>query len=310
MAAEINLKLGHIAPAGPTTHDISSKKFAERVAANTGGKVQIKVFGNSQFGNLHEHWAQIKSGAIDVFVQDVGAAFMVEPPPKNFIITLFPYLFESQDHFRRFCRSELFNSMMAKVEKVANLKYIGYMGDRTPRGFSTTKKRITSPGDLKGLKLRVPPVPPFVAAYKSWGANPTPVPAKEIYSSLKSGMVVGMDQDMAMTYAAKYYEIQKYFIDIQYMRSGMGCWINVNKWKSLPGDVQQALLKAAEETEDYVNQFTAKQLADAEKGLTAAGVEIVRPDLKPWMELTEKEVRKNEGKLWEKGLFDKVKALK
>ncbi len=310
LGAEITLKLGHVAPAGPTTHDVAAKKFAERVAANTNGKVEVKVFGNSQFGNLMEHWGQLKVGAIDLFCQDAGAAFMPEPKPKNFIITLFPYVFESQAHFHNFVKSDLYKSMMAKVEKAGNIKYLGYAGDRTPRGFTTTNKRVTVPDDIKGLKLRVPPVPPFVAAYKSWGANPTPVAAKEIYSALKSGMVMGMDQDMTMTYAAKYHEIQKYFIAINYMRSGMGIWINADKWAALSEDVQAAMLKAVQETEVYVNGFTAQQMVDAKKGLTDAGMEIVYPDLAPWMAAAEKSVVKMEGKMWEKGLFDKVKALK
>ena len=310
LAAEITLKLGHVAPIGPTTHDVSAKKFAERVAANTNGKVEVKVFGNSQFGNLMEHWGQLKTGAIDLFDQDVSASFMPEPKPKNIMIMLYPYVFESQKHFHAFLRSDLFTSMMAKVEKAGNIKYLGYAGDRTPRGFTTTNKKITTPAEIRGLKLRVPPVPPFVAAYKSWGANPTPVQAKEIYTALKSGMVMGMDQDITMTYAAKYYEIQKYFVAINYMRSGMGIWMNADKWASLPSNVQAAMLKSVQETEIYVNGFTTKQMADAKKGLTEADVEIVYPDLKPWMEVAEREVLKNEGKIWEKGLYAKIKALK
>lgn len=310
LCADLTLKLGHVAPLGPTTHDVSAKKFAERVLANTNGKVEIKVFGNSQFGGLHEHWSQIKTGAIDVFVQDVSAAFMVEPDPKNFMIMMSPYTFETQEHFQKFCKSEIFNTMMAKVEKATNVKYVGYVGDRTPRGFTTTNKRVATPDEIKGLKLRVPEVPPFVAAYKAWGANPTPVTASELYSSLKSGMVMGMDQDLTMTYAAKYYEIQKYFTAINYMRSGMGCWINSQKWESLSQELKSAFLKSAQETETFVNGFTVEQMREAEEGLKKAGVEIIQPDLKPWMELAEKEVLKNDGVVWEKGLYAKIKALK
>ncbi len=311
LAAEITLKLGHVAPLGPTTHDESARKFAERVAANTKGKVEVQVFGNSQFGNLMQHWGQIKKGAIDLFDQDVSAAFMAESKPKNIVIMLFPYVFESQEHYHHFLGSDLFKKkMMAKMEKEANVKFLGYAGDRTPRGFTTTSKRVTTPAEIKGLKLRVPPVPPFVAAYKSWGANPTPVEAKEIYTALKSGMVMGMDQDLTMTWAAKFYETQKYFTAIDYNRSGMGIWINADKWASLPPDVQQAMLKSAQETAAYINDFTAKQTIEAEKGLVAAGMEIIRPDLKPWMALAEKAVLENEGKMWEKGLYAKIKAIK
>jgi tripartite ATP-independent transporter DctP family solute receptor len=310
LCAELTLKLGHVAPPGPTTHDVSAKKFAERVLANTNGKVEIKVFGNSQFGNLFEHWSSIKAGAIDAFVQDYGAAYMVEPDPKNFNITFFPYLFESQEHLQKFCKSELFTTLMERAEKAGNIKWVGYVGDRTPRGFTTTNKRVTTPDEIKGLKLRVPEVPPFVAAYKAWGANPTPVTASELYSSLKSGLVVGMDQDLTMTYAAKYFEIQKYFTAINYMRSGMGCWVNAQKWEALSPEWKAAFLKSAQETAAFVNDFTAQQMREAEEGVKKAGMEIIQPDLKPWAELAEKEFIKSDGVLWEKGLYAKVKALK
>jgi TRAP-type transport system periplasmic protein len=309
-SADITLKLGHVAPAGQTTHDVSARKFAERVTANTGGKVEVKVFGNSQFGNIPEHWAQIKAGAIDLFVEDVSSGFIVEAEPKNFLIMLSPYLFDSQDHVHKFFASNLSRSMMSKVEKAGNAKFMGYLGDRTPRGFSTSGKRAAMPDDIKGLKLRVPEVPQFVAAYKSWGANPTPVAAKDLYTALKSGMVEGLDFEMTMLYSTKYYEIQKYYIAIDYMRSGMGCWMNAKKWESLPQDIQTAILKSSEETAAFLNEFTAQDLILAEKALAKAGLEVLHPDLKAWREMAEKEVVKNDGKVWEKGLFEKVRALK
>ena len=308
--AEISLRLGHMAPPGPSSHDVAAKKIAELIAANTSGKVEVKVFGNSQFGSLPEHFAQLKTGAIDLFVEDACAGFIVEPEPKNFIVTMFPYVFDSQDHVKKFYRSDLAKSMIAKIENSAGIKFVGYIGDRGPRGFSSTSKRISTPDEIRGLKLRVPAVPPFVAAYKSWGATPTPVDAKDIYTSVKSGMVEGMDMDITTLYSTKYYEIQKYFVAINYMRSGLACFMSAKKWDSLPKEIQQAFLKSAQQTEAYVNDFTVQQIADAEKGITQAGLEIIRPDLKPWMALAEKEVRNNEGKIYEAGLYDKIKALK
>jgi TRAP-type C4-dicarboxylate transport system substrate-binding protein len=308
--ADITLKLGHPAPPGPNTHNVSANKLTELIATNTSGKVEVKVFGNSQFGSIQEHFAQIKTGAIDLFLEDACVGYLAEPEPKNFMVVMFPYVFDSQDQVRKFYHSELFKSMVAKIEKAAEAKFIGYLGDRGSRGFSTTNKRIATPDEIKGLKLRVPPVPPFVAAYKSWGAAPTPVDAKDVYTGVKSGMVEGMDMDMTTLYASKWYEIQKYYVALDYMRSGLGCYISIKRWNSLSQDIQAAILKSAQQTETYLNEFTVQQISDAEKGLTQAGVEIIRPDLKPWKELAEKEVRNNEGKLYEAGLYDKIKAMK
>lgn len=309
MAAEVTLKLAHVAPLG-LTHDLAAVKFAELVAEESGGRIKIKIHGNSQFGNLPEHWAQIKTGAIDLFVQDVGAAFMVEPPPKNFIITIFPYLFDSQEHFHKFCASDLFKKMMAKVEKSANVKYLGYAGDRAPRGFSSTKRQVATPDQIKGLKIRVPEVPPFVAAYKSWGASPTPIQAKDMYTALKSGMVEGMDLDLVSLHLGKYHEIQKYYTAINYMRSGLGIWINSGKLAKLSEKDQAILLKATQATGVYINQKTAQQLAEVAQKLSQAGLTLIEPDLEPWTKAVQPIFSKFEGKMWEPGLYKKIKALK
>lgn len=310
LAAEISLKLGHIAPAGRSTHDISAQKFAQQVEANTGGKVSVKVFPHGQLGRPAEHWSQLSAGAMDLFVHDMTGSEMVEPKPKNFQILLTPYLFESQSQYHTFLKSDLLKTMMAKVEKAANVKFIGYGGDRGPRGFTTTDKKITEPSQMKGIKIRTPPAPPFVSAYKGWGASPTPISPKELYSSLKTGMVVGVDIDLIGAYSGKFYEIQKYFTAINWLRSGVGIWMNADKWNSLDNDMKAAIMKSAQEAAQYTNGNTEKQLADARKGLTGAGVEIISPDLEPWKKVTAKSIAEKEGKAWEKGLYQKIKDVK
>lgn len=308
-AADITLKLGHEQPPG-SPYDEAALKFAERVAINTKGKVAIKIFNNSQFGSPQEHFAQLKAGAIDLHVTDVGAVNMIEAEPKNFMVTIAPYLFDSQAQFRTFAKSDLIKTMMAKVEKASNLKYVGYIGDRAARGFSTTNRKVSTPDEMKGLKLRVAQLPLFVATYKAWGATPTPVVTKEIYTSLKSGMVDGLDWDIISIYTAKYYEIQKYFTAIEWMRSGIGLFANAKRWGSFPEDMRKAFTVSANETETFMNDWTAKRIGEAERVFKAAGTEVIHPDLKKWKAMVADKTAKNEGKVWEAGLLQKVKAVK
>jgi TRAP-type transport system periplasmic protein len=287
LAADITLKLGHVAPPG-SLYDAAATKFAERVGANTKGKVEIKVFGSSQLGTPPEHWVQVKTGVMDFFVNEIGTAAIVEQEPKNFDVVKAPYLFESESHFHKFLGSDLLKSMLSKVEKANGIKNIGYLGDFPPRSFSTTKKKVMVPEDVKGLKLRVPPEPIFVAVYKAWGANPTPVAPKEVYTSLKSGLVDGMDQNILDLWGGKYYEIQKYYVPIDYLLSGLWCWTSTKKWEAFSEDVRVAITKSAQETDAYMKQYVAKQIGEAEKAFKEAGVEILRPDLKPWKEIAEK----------------------
>ena len=200
--------------------------------------------------------------------------------------------------------------MMAKVEKAGNIKYIGYLGDRPPQNLATNKSEVLTPSDLKGLKLRVPDLPPLVRVWKAWGASPTPLPAKEIYNALKTGLVDGQTQPALAMRDAGYYEVQKYFIHLDYMRSGLCAWMNQQRWDSLGGNLKEAVKKSVLETEAYINEYAGDQDLKAEKFIQEKGMIILRPDVEPFKVIALGENLKNDGKFWEKGLYNKIGALK
>ena len=308
-AKTITLKLAHSAPP-KTFYDISALKFAERVAYNTKGKVKVKVFGASQLGGIGQQLAQVKTGAIDMVFSDHFVGGLVEPKPKNFFVTLVPYLFESKNHFHKFLDSDLFRSMMANAEKGGNMKFIGILGDRSYRILTTKNRKVVSPADCKGLKLRVPPAPPYVEVWKQWGATPTPIPGSEIYTSLKSGLVNGQDQTILVNIAAKFYEVQKYAIKMDHVPSSHAVWINQDKWNSIDKKTQAALLKSAKETNWFINGMLSVLEPKAEKALQDKGMVFVNPDIKAFRKMAEKWAKMVDGKFWEKGLYDKIRALK
>lgn len=311
LPAPITWKLGHTGPP-KSIYDVVSYKLAERVAANSGGNVEIRVFGNFPSGNIARHWSMVQSGAwaMDIFMTEPVLSLIMEPEPKNFTVIITPYIFETQDHYRKFIRSDLFRSMMSKVETAGNMKLIGYLGDRPPRALTTTNRRVMSPADLMGLKIGTTMLPQAVEMWKEWGATPTPVVPSEIYTSLKSGLVEGQENDISFVRDAKLYEIQKYFIAIDYIRSGHGAWISQQKWNSLPEDMKKAMVKSADETALYINKYAEEVVTLAEKEIQGKGMIVLRPDLKPFKESAERAVPRSDGKFWEKGLYDKIRALK
>jgi len=308
MSAQVTLKLAHVAPPN-TTYDNAALKFAEGVSKYTKGKVEIKIYGSAQLGGTGQQFAQLKAGAIDMVLSDYFAAAMLEPQPKNFFVTLTPYLFKSKDHFRAYLKSDLFHKMMERAEQAGNIKFVGYLGDRSPRMLTTSKTKVITPADCKGIKLRVPPVPVYVETWKQWGATPTPVAAKDIYTSLKSGLVDGQDQTILAIWDAKYYEVQKYGMILDHILNGMGTWINKDRWNSFDAETQAAFLKSAEETDAFMSKEVERLTPIALKNLEKAGIIIVNPDIQAFREIAEKWPLEYDGKWWEKGLYEKIRAL-
>lgn len=308
LSAPVTLKLAHVAPPN-TTYDNAALKLAEGVLSHTKGKVEIKIFNSAQLGGEGQQFAQLKAGAIDMVLSDYFAGAMLEPEPKNFFVNLTPYLFRSLDHFHKYLKSDLFRTMMARAEQAGNIKFVGYLGDRSPRMLTTSKTKVVTPADCKGIKLRVPPVPVYVETWKQWGATPTPVAAKDIYTSLKTGLVDGQDQTILAIWDAKYYEVQKYGMILDHILNGMGSWINANRWSSFDKETQAAILKATEETEAFMSEEVARLTPVAIKNLEKAGVTIVKPDIKAFTAIAEKWPAEYDGKWWEKGLYEKIRSI-
>jgi len=308
LAEEIELRLGVVTPPKSDT-TFAANTFAERAAANTNGELKIKVYDSSQFGNQAEHWAQVRSGAIDLFVSAISTYFNAEPAPKNFLVLSVPFLFKDANHFHKFVESDVFKYMVSRIEKAAGIKHVGYAGDRPPRCFSTTKVEVHKPADIKGLKLRTPGFPIVVATYKAWGASPTPLAAAEIYNALKTGLVDGVDLSLVNAYVIAG-EVIKYAINIEYMRDGFAVKMNGKKWDALSAEHKAALEKSAAETAEIVTKFSASELEKSIKALQDSGVKVVDiEDKEPWKAVVVPLVNEYEGKYWEKGLYQKITAL-
>ena len=308
ISAQVTLKLAHVAPPN-TTYDNAALKLAEGVSKYTKGKVKIEIYGSAQLGGLGQQFAQVKAGAIDMVLSDYFAAALLEPDPKNFFVNLIPYLFKSKSDFRAYLKSDLFREMMERAEQAGNIKFVGYLGDRSARMLTTAKTKVITPADCKGLKLRVPPVPVYVEMWKQWGATPTPVAAKDIYTSLKTGLVDGQDQTILAIWDAKYYEVQKYGMILDHIQNGMGSWINGDKWNSFDAETQAAFLKAAQDTDDYMSKEVERLTPIAIKNLEKAGIIMVKPDIQAFRAIAEKWPLEYDGKWWEKGLYEKIRSL-
>ena len=238
------------------------------------------------------------------------ASLAIAKGGKDFNIMFAPYAFRDQDHFRKVLNSPVYKEMVEKVEKEGGFKYIGYVSDRAPRQITTTNRRITKLEELKGLKIRVPEIKIIMDVMKAWGAAPTPLAASELYTALKQGVVEGQDNGFDSVAQAKYYEVQKYVIVVDYVRSGLIVLMAQNHWNNLKPEQKKAFEEAAGETEKWATKWTNDSVEESIDILKKNGMEIIYPDLGPFKKVAAEANKKFEGDLWEKGLFDKFQAVK
>ena len=300
------LKIAFVAP--PPVWGPIADKYAEEVAKLAPG-LEVKSFGGGQLGPLPQNYAEMKMGKLDMMLADSGTLALPKGG-KEFSVMFAPYTFNSQAHMRKYFASDLFKEMISATEKEAGFKFLGLAGDRSPRLISTSNRKVATPADMKGLKLRVPLLPPVKIAMEAWGATPIPLSAAELYMAMKQGTVDGQDNGYDALYSAKYYEVQKYVSPIDYVRSALMVIISAKVWEKLDPKEQKALQDALAPTDDWSTKRTDKMVADAVEGIKKNGMEVIEPDLAAFSSSAAGIVKdKMDGKLWSAGLYEKIKAL-
>jgi TRAP-type transport system periplasmic protein len=306
-AAETTLKLAHVAP--PTSsYQTAAERLNAQLKTLSGGTMEIEIVPGGTLGGLAQLWAQIRAGTLDMHLIDVGAISVLKEARMMSAVNM-PFIFRDQAHWRKYLESPLFVEMMAEAEKSANIKFVGYLGDRPPRALTTQKTPVHNIDEIKGLKIRTPAAPVYIEAFKAFGATPTPIQPAEMYAALQTGLVDGQENGIIDVVAAGYVEVQKYFMPLDYIQSGIGVWISGKRWASLSAQQQGWLLEAAKKADAESRVAYDKELADAIAKAKAKGMIFVDIDRSGFEKAAAGLIAAKDGKDWPAGLADRIRAI-
>lgn len=185
-----------------------------------------------------------------------------------------PYVIQDYAHFGRVWRSHLGDEARALIEERGNLVSMGTVY----RGFRqfTSNRPINGPADLAGIKLRLPPVPDWVAVWSALGAVPVQVPLTGIYEALRTGVAEASEGDLTQISSLRLFEVQSHLTLTNHL-VGFGlvaanaCFIRDVPW---PHKVWRAMRAATE----WGSRFMADREATLLTELAQAGMTVVTPD--------------------------------
>ncbi len=281
-AAEIVLKASHNANQDEPYHT-GMMRMSELLKEKTGGKAEIQVFSNAQLGDEAESIQGTQLGIVDIAVtaNEVMANFV---PDMN--VFSLPYLFKGPEHMDRVANSpevhEYLNEVLAK--KGYRLVGLFFAGTR----HIMSKKPINAIGDLEGMKIRTLNNPIHIDAFKSFGANPTPMAYTELYGALETGVVDGAEAANTNYHSRKFYEVAPNWAMVGWIELVAPVVMGKARFEALPKDVQDALLAAG--TEAAAAQRKAYRESDQRRfeELKKLPVNITHPDTAPFRAASEK----------------------
>lgn len=269
--ADVTLKLGHLANEENIWHK-AALKFGEEVQALSDGRVKVQVYPNESLGKEMDLINGMQLGTADMTITGES---LQNWAPKASLLAL-PYGYRSLEHMDKVASGEIGKQIEAEIIEKAGVRPLTYFA-RGPRNLSANKK-IRTPDELKGFKLRIPNVPIFVAAWQALGANPTPMAFSEVFTSLQNGTVDGQENPLALFKSGGFYEVQKVINKTEHVRSWIYLVISERTWNKLSDKDKEAVLEAAKRTQAYERKLFLADEAALVQDLEGRGVTFVDVD--------------------------------
>ncbi|WP_298283309.1 TRAP transporter substrate-binding protein [Acidocella sp.] len=257
---------------------VHAKAAAAEIEAATGGKVTMKIFPNSELGDDTHMLSEVRSGAIQMMA--IG---------DNILSTLVPSVAIDNLGFAFKDSQTAWNALDGQVGalvradiKAAGLHPMARIWDEGFRQVTSRSKRIGTPADFAGFKIRVPPSPISLSLFKHLGAAPTVINLAELYTSLQTGVVDGQENPLSLIQTQKFYEVQKYCALTNHMWVGYWPIVNGAFWDGLPAAYQKIVSAAFDKQALAQRAANLGQNNSLQTNLTAEGMVFNSPDLAPF----------------------------
>jgi tripartite ATP-independent transporter DctP family solute receptor len=265
--AKIVWKFGHLVNEEHMWHR-TAVKFAELVKEKTNGEIEIVIYPNEQLGKEIEVLTMIQAGTADL---TISGESMQNWAPKAALIAA-PYAFKSIDHMVKAINSDIGHEIRQEIiEKVGVIPL--YYHIRAPRNL-TSNKPVHRPEDVRGLRLRLPNVPLFVEAWKAVGASPQVMAFSEVFTALQQGVIDAQENPYDLIYNASLYEVQKYVNETEHVIGWVWVVLGKKQFESLPKNLQDAVLEAAREAQQYADLLFWQEIPMFKQKLIEKGMVI------------------------------------
>ncbi len=245
IAAEYTIKFSHVVSPN-TPKGKAADFFAKRVAELTNGKVEVKVFPNSQLYNDKAVMKALKIGNVQMAVPSFSKFTRLVPAMQLFDL---PFLFRDADHLHAVMDGPIGQKLkdMVTAKGFVALNY----WDNGFKQLSTNKKPLLWPEDAKGQKFRIMSSKVLEAQFKAVGANPQVLPFSEVYSALQQGVVDGGENPLSNFYTKKFYEVQKSLTLSNHGYLGYLVVMSKRFWKKFPDSLKPKIIQAMNEATVY-----------------------------------------------------------
>jgi len=302
-SAQTVLKWAHVYETSEPFHT-ESVWAGEEFKKRTNGKYEIQVFPASQLGKETDINQGLTLGTVDIIIS--GSSFAA----RSFApigVTYYPFTFRSPEHLINYTKSDIYKELTKGYEEKTGHKIVAttYYGTR----HTSSNKPIKSCADMKGLKIRVPDVPAYLAMPRSCGANTTPIAFAEVYLALQNGTVEAQENPLTTIQAKKFYEVQKHIILTGHIVDHLNTVVAKGTWDKLSEDERKLFGEIAQEAAVRATKQIQKAEVEAVEFFKKQGLTVTEVNKAEFQEAVSKNTTFEQFN-YRKADWEKIQAVK
>ena len=230
-------------------------KFEELVKQYYGKPINFTLHKNSSLGLEKQYFEYMAQGkAVDYGI--VSPAHMSTFSKAAPFIDA-PFLFRDLPHWNKVLDADVLKPVADEISEKADVMLIGYAGGGTRNIF--INKPMCSLSDIQGLTVRVQGAPIWSKTFAAVGMAPTVIAYNEVYNAIQNGVISAGENEAAGVEAMKFYEVAPNLTMTEHAITIRPICFSGKTFKSLPKDLQEAIIKAGKEAGAYGRQIESSE---------------------------------------------------
>lgn len=248
---------------------IGMESFMEEVSDKTGGEITGKVYHNGVLGDQPDAIEQVRLGALDFGVFNLGPMGQAVPEAN---VTSLPFIFRDVPQMYELMDGAV-GAAIGEGMKEKGIVALGWYAAGA-RSFYSSVRPITAPADVDGLKIRVMSNDLFVKMIEAMDGNATPMAFGEVYQSIKTGVVDGAENNPPSYESTNHYEVAKYYSLTEHLIIPECLCMSLRTWEKLTPEQQEIVMQAGHDSALLQRELWAEREAASLETVKAGGTEI------------------------------------
>jgi TRAP-type transport system periplasmic protein len=267
----IKIRMGGYGP--PTTSfSRSLKLIGDTLETEFGDRVDVKYVWNiMDFGYRAEDilWL-VEDGVLTLGYQ--SSSYLTDRVPELGFVDL-PFLFDRTPAARAAIDGKLGRFLADKIEERVNYRILGYF-ENGFRHISNRLRRVRTPSDLGGMRIRVLPSEVQARTFELLGAIPLRWDLTEAIAAIKAGTIDAQENPFANTVTYGVHKFHHFHTVTNHFYISRPIFLHRPAFDSWPADLQNAMRKAVKRAVDFQRELAVDEDREARAAILAAGCEI------------------------------------